>query len=121
VRVVGPLVLFAVPAFLSLTMVVAPEACVLAQRDPGGDDDSMAPPSPVEAGAPDALDECTCCGKTIEPLLPDCSGNVAVAIPAGDCPKDCKGSTAYLLCEGVCYSDCACDRPAHFLLADGGS
>lgn len=104
-------------------LLSVPESCVLAERDPESDGgDVTAPPLPTpEAEAPDALDECACCGKTILPLSPDCEGDVAFAISAEDCPKDCKGKVAYILCEGVCYSDCACSLPSGFSLVDGGS
>lgn len=121
-RVVDPLVLLVASTALALTMLAAPEACILAQRDPDeAGADAVVPPPPMEAEVTDAFSGCACCGKTILPLSPDCSGNVAFAVPAGDCPKDCKGSTAYVLCEGVCYSACACDLPRGFSLADGGS
>ncbi len=119
-RFVGPLVFFVLSAFVTLSLLATPESCVLAERDPDGGDE-MAPPPPAEPDAGDVFGECACCGKTILPLLPDCSGDVAFAMPAGDCSKDCKGSTSYALCEGVCYSDCACDLPRGFTLVDGGS
>jgi hypothetical protein len=124
VRFVGPLILVVLSTLVTLILLVAPESCVLAERDPedDGGDGTAPPPPPVEAEAPDdALDECVCCGKTILPLSPDCSGEVAFAISAADCPKDCKGKVAYVLCEGVCYSACACDLPPGFSLVDGGS
>jgi hypothetical protein len=123
VRFIGPLLLVVLSTFVMLILLVAPESCVLAERDPGDDsgDVTAPPPPPVEAEVFDILDECVCCGKTILPLSPDCSGEVAFAIVAADCPKDCKGKVAYVLCKGVCYSDCACDLPSGFSLVDGGS
>jgi hypothetical protein len=120
VRFVAPLVLLIFCALPTLMLLGAPEACVLADRDSDGAADAVAPPPTEEAELADALAGCVCCGKTLLPLSPDCSGEVAFAIPAADCPKDCKGSTAYVLCEGVCYSECACDLPRGFSLADGG-
>jgi hypothetical protein len=121
VRVFGPLACLALSALVTSIPLAAPESCVLAERDPDSSADEGVPAPPVEADATDVFGGCTCCGKTILPLLPDCSGDIAFAMSAGDCPKDCTGSTAYALCEGVCYSDCACDLPEGFTLVDGGS
>ena len=120
-RFVVPLLSVASFTILRFVLLAAPESCVLGERDPDGGAESGAPPPPMEAAAADVFGGCTCCGKTILPLLPDCDGKVAFAVPAGDCPKACGTSTAYVLCEGSCYSECACDLPAGVLLVDGGS
>jgi hypothetical protein len=117
-RFIGVFLVLVVSAFFTLIVIAAPESCVLAERDPDGGADAVAQPPPTSVA--DVLGGCTCCGNTILPLLPDCSGNVAFAVAAGDCPKDCDESTAYVLCQGVCYSDCACDLPEGFSLLDGG-
>lgn len=106
---------------IGLLLVFAPESCVLAERDLGDGGKAMAQAAPDDAAEADVLGGCICCGKTILPLSPTCSGDVAFVVAAGDCPKGCKEKFAYILCEGVCYSECACSLPAGFSLVDGGS
>jgi len=51
--------------------------------------------------------------------LGDCSGEVAMEIPASKCGS-CTGSVAYALCSGLVYSTCSCDLPPGYVLVDGG-
>jgi hypothetical protein len=111
--VVGLLALF---AFLA---VLASSSCVLATRDLPDGSDAAAPPS-ATAIASEAEFDCGCCARAVLPLLPACSGKVAFAVAAGDCPKPCTGPLAYVLCEETCYSACACALPEQYSLIDGG-
>lgn len=111
--VVGLLALF---AFLG---VLASSACILATRDLPDGSDAGAPPSAI-ATASEADIDCGCCAHAVLPLVSFCSGKVAFAIPAGDCPTPCTGALAYVLCEGTCYSACACAVPEQYSLIDGG-
>jgi hypothetical protein len=111
--VIGLLALFAAIGF------VVTSSCALATRDlpDGSDAETPAPPS---TDAADEEFDCGCCAREVLPFLPACSGHVAFAIPAADCPKPCTGPVAYVLCEGTCYSACACALPQGDLLIDGG-
>jgi hypothetical protein len=111
--VVGLLALFA------LLGILASSACILATRDLPDGSDIGAPPSAI-ATASEADIDCGCCARAVLPLVSLCSGKVAFAIPAGDCPTPCTGALAYVLCEGTCYSACACAVPEQYSLIDGG-
>lgn len=121
-RLIASLVPIASAGIFRLVLIAAPESCTLDERDVDGSTDAPLPLPPAENGTSAVPVNCTCCGRSVLPTLPECSGKVAFAAPAGDCPKAaCKGPTSYILCEGTCYSTCACALPPGFSFVDGGS
>jgi hypothetical protein len=110
-------------AFLAFLGLMSAFSCELASRDlpdSGTDAEAAAAPPPADAGAEIDTD-CGCCAQTVVPLLPSCSGRVAIRIYSENsrCPP-CDRPAAYALCQGGCYTECSCSLPAGYELEDGG-
>lgn len=97
---------------------LASSSCVVATRDLPDGSNAGNPTPAVDAA--DAEFDCGCCARSVLPFLPNCSGHVAFAIPAIDCPRSCKKGTAYVMCDDECYSACGCILPDGYSLVDGG-
>jgi hypothetical protein len=56
-----------------------------------------------------------------KPYCQPCSGNIASALPAYDCPaQQCPSKGAFAVCQDSCWSNCACSIPPGYELVDAG-